>query len=136
MSQYKVVVNGKFDAAHKLEEYPGKCRNIHGHTWMIKVCFSASKLGPLDISVDFVSVKRLVKELTEQFDHALILKKNSEQFKNVGRIMELGHNPTAERLSEYCYNYIQLNMNNEFDGIKLEWVRVYESPDAYIEYSV
>lgn len=34
---YTLISEVSFDSAHFLAQYEGKCRNIHGHRWTIKV---------------------------------------------------------------------------------------------------
>ena len=34
---YTLISEASFDSAHFLAQYEGKCRNIHGHRWTIKV---------------------------------------------------------------------------------------------------
>ncbi|MBO6236691.1 MAG: 6-carboxytetrahydropterin synthase, partial [Schwartzia sp.] len=32
---FELEVKCTFDAAHRVEGYPGKCDRLHGHTWTI-----------------------------------------------------------------------------------------------------
>lgn len=46
----------KFDAAHKLEKYHGKCESLHGHTYRIRVtlCGEPDEEGMI---IDFLHSK-------------------------------------------------------------------------------
>ena len=41
---YILTAEASFDSAHFLAGYNGKCRNIHGHRWLIKVEAAGSEL--------------------------------------------------------------------------------------------
>lgn len=62
----------KFDAAHNLIEYHGKCEKLHGHTYRLAVTL---KGGPDSegMVLDFIELKRTVRELVlSKLDHAYI----------------------------------------------------------------
>ncbi|MDR1412975.1 MAG: reverse transcriptase-like protein, partial [Actinomycetes bacterium] len=40
---YHLSVKEHFDAAHHLYDYPGQCRNLHGHTWEVEVTVSGTR---------------------------------------------------------------------------------------------
>lgn len=60
-----------FDAAHSLPGYDGKCSELHGHTWRVKVKYSILNMYAHDIPtdgmlIDFARIKSLI---TDRFDH-------------------------------------------------------------------
>lgn len=70
-----------FDSAHMLSNYNGKCGNIHGHTYKLKVFI---KGYPIESDVDqkggmildFSEIKKIIDNyLLNKFDHALITTK-------------------------------------------------------------
>jgi len=77
----------KFDAAHFLPQHKGKCKNLHGHTWTIKVVCK-SELLKEGMVIDFGDIKAIINEL----DHQLL-----------NDFMEV---PTAENLAKYLYEKI------------------------------
>ncbi len=72
-------------AAHKLNNYDGKCANLHGHSWQITVYCKGDKLDSNGILVDFVKIK----EAVNFFDH-----------KSLNELFPSGMNPTAENLAK------------------------------------
>lgn len=70
-----------FEMAHALDGHDGKCKNIHGHSYGLKVTFSGT---PIDapgeakdgMVIDFSDIKEIVKtNVVNVFDHALVLRK-------------------------------------------------------------
>ncbi len=61
----------KFDSAHLLEGHPGKCANLHGHTWTGKViCKGPANLLKDGMLVDFGDIKKAL----ERLDHSYLNK--------------------------------------------------------------
>ena len=62
---YKITSQAHFDAAHFLFGYNGKCRNIHGHRWVVSADIAAENLrdDPQErgMVTDFGSFKKLSK---------------------------------------------------------------------------
>ncbi len=134
-----------FDMAHALENYPGKCRHIHGHTYILHVSVSGKILdqrgAPLDgMIADFTDIKQWVKsEVIETFDHALVLRQNSEHANmnwselNWTRILLTSYQPTCEN--------IMLDIRDRLikripTGLELVQLRLYETPTSYAEWKV
>ena len=60
----------KFDAAHSLVNYHGKCENLHGHTYKLRVTLSARSLPENGMILDFVELSHIVKEdVITRLDH-------------------------------------------------------------------
>ena len=77
-----------FEAAHALDGYSGKCKDIHGHSYHLKLTFIGSPKSNLQLSdcgmvVDFGDIKKIVKtQILPLFDHRLILRKDT-RFKEI-----------------------------------------------------
>ena len=115
---YRLRTQSHFDAAHKLVGYKGKCAQLHGHTWKVEVFVVGEKLNDIGILADFKVLKGRLKEITDRFDHSFL-----NDFKEIG-------NPTAENISRYIFE----NLKGLPKTVRLEKVRVWESPDSYAEY--
>lgn len=107
-STIRITKEFRFEMAHALMGYDGPCRNIHGHSYELKVTVSGipiddennSKLGMV---MDFSDLKKIVREtVIDQFDHALVLNSKmppaltEEMQKHFERIILLDYQPTSE----------------------------------------
>lgn len=78
MNCMAMKVRMKFDSAHRLARYDGKCRNLHGHTYHLEVTVSRDNpqemMSPVtDMVTDFGDVKAIIKEhVIDPYDHAYI----------------------------------------------------------------
>ena len=69
----------RFEMAHALYGYAGKCKNIHGHSYVLHVTVTSSvnKQGYLPapgLIFDFKDLKKIVDDLIlQKLDHQLVL---------------------------------------------------------------
>ncbi|MEI6430684.1 MAG: 6-carboxytetrahydropterin synthase QueD [bacterium] len=66
---YEIVVERSFAGAHFLPEYPGKCRNMHGHNYHVRVYLRGAELDRFGMLADFGAVKATLDSVLERFDH-------------------------------------------------------------------
>lgn len=121
---WTVVVTRKFDAAHRLEGYPGKCSKMHGHTWKVRVGVSVERLDELGIGVDFGVLKEVVELVLKKVDHKVL--------NEVAEFRE--KNPTAEVIAEWLYGEVVEGLKRRGVSGEVEFVEVWESDDCYVRY--
>ena len=66
----------KFDCAHMLSDYVGKCANLHGHTYHGTVTLNGDVNPETGMLMDYNCIKRLVNK----FDHAIVF--SSQEVRN------------------------------------------------------
>lgn len=82
---YYVSKRIEIAGSHMLDlKYESKCKNIHGHNWIIVVYCKSVELNDVGMVVDFARIKKIVN----QFDH--------QHINNV-----VNFNPTAENIAKY-----------------------------------
>jgi 6-pyruvoyltetrahydropterin/6-carboxytetrahydropterin synthase len=59
----------RFEASHMLSRHPGKCKNLHGHSWVLHVFVEGPIEEETGFVVDFADISKWVKPLIEQLDH-------------------------------------------------------------------
>ena len=99
-----------FEAAHALNGYDGKCRNIHGHSYEMRVTVKGMPLNepgnPKNgMVIDFHDLKNIVnQEVVDKFDHAFIIGNNMPKDfveitkHNFDKVVELPYQPTTENM--------------------------------------
>ena len=137
---YTISCEAHFDAAHFLHGHHGACRNLHGHRWRVRAYVSSDKLiedgGSRGMVMDFGDIKPALKSIADKLDHKLIAEKDTMRsatalmLEEEGfAIAEVDFRPTAENFAKYIFDELKSG------GITPSKVRVYESEDAYAEYS-
>jgi len=110
-----LVVRTHFDAAHHLENYQGKCSNVHGHRWEVVSTFSGNVDLRTGLIYDFEQLKNYINMLLP--DH-----------QDLNEIY--GFNPTAENLAEHLF--VALKDMLRLNGMPLSLIslEVFESPEC------
>jgi 6-pyruvoyltetrahydropterin/6-carboxytetrahydropterin synthase len=102
-----------FEAAHRLEWHPGKCRNLHGHSYRLDVTVS----GPLDpngVVIDFDQLTEIVEhEVIDRWDH-----------RDLNEVLD---NPTAELLAHRAWELLT------GAGLTLSALRLWETDRSSVE---
>ena len=102
-----------FDAAHRLLDYPGKCSNIHGHTYRVDVEVGLS-FCTTPFIMDFSSLKTIMSELLDPWDHALLLAEGDPLIKVLFEerisIRVLAEAPTAEYMSRFLLKSLRTKL--------------------------
>ena len=106
-------VKDRFQAAHYLKNYKGKCEKVHGHTFQVEVQVETTSLNHTGISLDFEKIKKKLSKILP--DHTLL----NEVY---------DFNPSAENLS--CHFFHELK---KYFPVKA--VTVWESEDASATYT-
>ncbi len=126
----------EFDAAHRVMEHESKCKNLHGHRYVLEATFSADNLDTVGRIIDFGIIKeKLGKWLDDNWDHTTIL---FSKDKNLGdsiaahtgqKIFYLPTNPTAENMAEYIFAEICPKLFKA-SGISCIGITIYETPNC------
>ncbi|MEM3980333.1 MAG: 6-carboxytetrahydropterin synthase QueD, partial [Ignisphaera sp.] len=69
--KYKLVYKTSFAAAHRIEDYSGRCSSIHGHTYLVEVVVEGS-LNSLNMVIDVDVLKKTVEEVISLLDHRYV----------------------------------------------------------------
>src|SRR5258708_4943257 len=62
----RLRVEGSFDAATALPGHD-RCAVLHGHTYRVELVLCGEESG--GILVDFTEIKRILRQILEQYDH-------------------------------------------------------------------
>ncbi len=69
---FEIAVEETFPAGHALRGYHGKCENVHGHNYKVRVTLEGERLNATGLLVDFVDLKKLLAGIIEKLDHKFI----------------------------------------------------------------
>jgi len=100
----------KFCYGHRLLNYDGKCRFLHGHNGKAVITLEAEKLDALGMVVDFTRLKSVLGGWIDEFlDHKMILHKDDPALaylRSQGEpVFIVDVNPTAENIARLIYDY-------------------------------
>lgn len=132
----------EFDAAHRILNHESKCRNLHGHRYVVEAQFAAKELDELGRVIDFGVVKEVLGTwIDENFDHNTILSINDKvlgaqiEAATGQKIYYLQENPTAENIALHLLNEVCVKL---FAGknVKCVAIRIYETPNCFCDVKI
>lgn len=129
----------EFDAAHRLPGHEGKCKNLHGHHYIVEASFSAEGLDSVGRVVDFAVIKeKLGSWIDTNWDHNVILwEKDKTLGENISaetkqKIFYLLESPTAENMALYLFHEVCPKLFAGL-GISCTNLRLYETPNCFVD---
>ena len=66
---YEVSVDETFAAAHNLRGYKGKCEDLHGHNYKVRIVMAGKELDHVGLLYDFVHLKQVIRGVIASLDH-------------------------------------------------------------------
>lgn len=132
----------RFEAAHAINEYPGSCQHIHGHSYELQVTVQARQASEdfipgLGIIIDFKDLKIRVQEaVIKVLDHKLMLSKaylaKTKNTFSSDELVVFDFEPTAENLLIFSRNQIYSCLP---EHVQLKSLKLYETRDSFAEWS-
>ena len=107
---YRVIKEIDFCYGHRLLNYEGKCRHLHGHNGRLEVVLETNELDRRGMVFDFGEVKTVVKAWVDaELDHKMILCKEDPALEVIQGLGEpvylLDENPSAENIAKLIFQY-------------------------------
>jgi 6-pyruvoyltetrahydropterin/6-carboxytetrahydropterin synthase len=119
---YELKIITQFAAAHRLENFYGKCEALHGHNWKVEVFLTGEQLDNAGLLMDFGQIKARTKDLLEEIDHKYL--NELEAFRE--------QNPSSENLARHLFERLGASLNR--DGVRVSRVNVWESDTSCASY--
>src|SRR5262245_23589219 len=106
---YRVTREIEFCYGHRLLNYAGKCRHLHGHNGRAVITLGGSELDRCGMLVDFAEIKRKVQQwIDENLDHTMLLCRDDALVdvlrERHERVFVMDCNPTAENIARLIYD--------------------------------
>jgi 6-pyruvoyltetrahydropterin/6-carboxytetrahydropterin synthase len=107
---YRVTREIRFCYGHRLLNYDGKCRHLHGHNGRAVITLQAARLDELGMVVDFSRIKEVVSTWIDQtLDHKMLLHRDDPVLGFLQRqgepVFAMEVNPTAENIARLIFDY-------------------------------
>ena len=132
---YQVTITIHFSYGHRLMDYDGKCKHLHGHNGRVEIELSAQTLDQREMVRDFGEVKHAVKRwIDETFDHKMLLRRDDPVAPFLQQLGEPIHlidtNPTAEAIAKLIFAHAARL------GFPVTSVRLWETDSSFATYTV
>jgi 6-pyruvoyltetrahydropterin/6-carboxytetrahydropterin synthase len=121
---FQVTVDETFSSGHALRGYKGKCENVHGHNYKVRVTLEGPQLDSTGLLYDFTHLKRVIREIVGGVDHKFL--NDQAPFDVI--------NPSAENLAKYFYDETRRQMNAVPEGAQITSVTIWETDTTSATY--
>ncbi|MFZ1852055.1 MAG: 6-carboxytetrahydropterin synthase QueD [Nitrosomonas sp.] len=138
----------EFDAGHRISTHNSQCRHLHGHRYVLEITLSGNIIADEGVPeqgmvMDFSKVKRIAQSvLVDQWDHAFLVYVQDtvvvEFLKTIKdhKTVILDVQPTAENLATIAFDMLDQAYQDSYGNhLRLEQVRLYETPNCWAEIS-
>jgi 6-pyruvoyltetrahydropterin/6-carboxytetrahydropterin synthase len=133
MTMFRVTREITFCYGHRLLNYDGKCRHLHGHNGKAVLTLESPELDNLGMVMDFSRIKRVVQTwIDDNLDHRMLLHQDDPVLPFLRQQSEpvfvMDVNPTAENIAKLIYDY------SVAQGFPVTEVRLWETENCYATY--
>ena len=131
---FRVSQQIDFCYGHRLLNYDGKCRHLHGHNGRAVIVLQENQLDHRGMLVDFTDIKKSVAGWIDQnLDHRMILNKADpvvDYLQSQGEpLFLIDSNPTAENIAKLIFDFATSQ------GLPVVEVSLWETFKSYASYS-
>lgn len=107
---YTVTKEIYFCYGHRLMDYDGPCKHLHGHNGKVEVELERASLDKRGMVVDFGEIRDVIKNWIDgSLDHTMLLRKDDPLLpvlkEKKERFYVMTENPTAESIARLIYDY-------------------------------
>jgi 6-pyruvoyltetrahydropterin/6-carboxytetrahydropterin synthase len=130
---FRVTREIQFCYGHRLLDYDGKCRHLHGHNGLAVITLEAPRLDAKGMLVDFGEIKSKVQRwIDETLDHTMLLCRRDPLLpllqERGERVYVMDENPTAENIARLIYDRAVAT------NLPVVEVRLWETPNCHATY--
>lgn len=130
---YRVMKVIDFCYGHRLLNYQGKCRYLHGHNGRVEIELSSEALDSLGMVRDFNEIKQTIHTwIDRELDHKMLLCRKDPVLPILQELGEpffvMEQNPTAEAIAQLIFEY------TASQGFPVTAVRLWETDRSVADY--
>ncbi len=123
----------QFSYGHRLLDYDGPCRHLHGHNGTIEVEVASDTLDHHGMVIDFGEIRDVVKAWVDaNLDHRMLLCRSDPAVAVLREMNEpvylFDGNPTAENIAREIFQKAREH------GLAVTEVRLWETSTSYAAY--
>ena len=109
---FRVTREIEFCYGHRLLQYEGRCRHLHGHNGRAVIALEGPELDERGMLVDFADIKKKVQLwIDETLDHNMLLCRADPLLpllqERGERVFVMDCNPTAENIARLIYEHAE-----------------------------
>lgn len=131
----KIAKDFKWEMGHRLFFHKGKCKNLHGHSYKLRIELEG-KQDKNGILLDYYDLKKIVSPIIDKLDHSfLVYEKDKELIRELKKLNSkftvVPFEATAENICSYFLSAIsKTKLPSNINSVK---ILIWETEDSYAE---
>ena len=130
---FRVTREITFCYGHRLLNYDGKCRHLHGHNGKAVITLQAGQLDERGMVMDFAEIKQVLNNwIDANLDHKMLLHRDDPVLPLLRSLREpvfvMAVNPTAESIARLIFDFAK------GQGYPIVEVQLWETDTCYATY--
>jgi 6-pyruvoyltetrahydropterin/6-carboxytetrahydropterin synthase len=122
-----------FCYGHRLLDYDGKCKYLHGHNGRAIITIESATLDERGMVLDFSDIKNVISTwIDEKLDHRMLLHKTDPAVPLLQKMGEplflMDENPTAENIARLIFDFTASR------GFPIVECQLWETPRCFATY--
>jgi 6-pyruvoyltetrahydropterin/6-carboxytetrahydropterin synthase len=122
-----------FCYGHRLLNYDGKCKHLHGHNGRAIITIESATLDERGMVLDFSDIKKVVSSwIDEKLDHVMLLHRQDPVVPLLEKMGEplflMDENPTAENIARLIFHFTASR------GFPIVECQLWETPRCFATY--
>ena len=110
---FRVTRRIDFCYGHRLLDYDGKCKHLHGHNGRVEISLGSPELDRRGMVLDFRDIKQVVSAWIDvELDHRMILHRDDPAVPLLQKLGEplylMDRNPTAENIARLIFDFAEV----------------------------
>ncbi len=131
---FRVAKEIEFCYGHRLLDYDGKCRYLHGHNGRAVIVLEGESLDHRGMLMDFSDIKKAIASwIDDTLDHRMILNERDPVVDYLRQqsepILTVPENPTAENIARMIFRYARAQQ------FPVAEVSLWETTQSYATYA-
>ena len=136
MMNLRIAKEYHWEMSHRLPFHDGPCRNIHGHSYMMRIELEGKPLNN-DMVLDYYDLNKIVEPVIAELDHCFLLDEGDKLLIDFVSTNNFKHKvipwySTVENIVRYYLNELMPEFR-KFGNIDKLKLRIHETSDTFAE---
>lgn len=132
----KIAKEYRWEMGHRLPDHAGLCRNVHGHSYMMRVELEGEP-GPDSMIMDYYDLDSIMQPIISEYDHGYLCDSADELMiaflkANDFKYVSMDGSSTAENITILMLRRLAAEFS-AYPNISRLTVRLHETDEVYAE---
>lgn len=134
----QIACDFHWEMGHRIPDHVGLCKNLHGHSYRMRVTIEGD-VQPSGMIIDFFDVKKLIMPIVDSLDHAFLCDERDALMhsflqQHAMKMVLVSFPTTVENLTQYMLDALRTPLSR-YPHLRKVTVRIRETTSSFAEAS-